>query len=135
MNDLNKITEVDLNSELLAKINKRICNTANKTLTSTEWIAVTDDIEVNIPEDMDYAYYCPFHINSSSIVEFEVDEDSKQYADTYGLYKSVEVTDGAIVFFSKTLPTRDLNVTIFYSGGTGIKITTDEDGTLYLNVL
>lgn len=110
MNDLNKITEVDLNPELAAKINKNHSNMVNAILYNNKWIHIYN------PDDGTtfYRYMYDIPVVHSSMVDVIFDKESKEIALDCGMDELVQVLNGAIYFNSEEHPEKDLNVTIHY---------------------
>ena len=113
MNELNKITEVDLNPELAQKINKNHSNMVEIVLSSSNWTAL-DGSGYNTPEEIKYMYIHALPVVNSSMVDAVFDNTSKELALDCGVYDLIKVLDGSIIFFSEEIPQEDLNVTVHY---------------------
>ena len=117
MNDMNKITEVDLNPDLLTKINNP-AKAITTSLSSSGWKETnitTSDKNIGISDTMRYRYkYINNGIKSTSMVNVVFVGESRELALDYGLSEVVSVSDGSISFFSEELPEKSLNVIIQY---------------------
>ena len=112
VNDNNKISEIDLNSELLGKINATPSNMETHTLYADNWEEISDS-----DSDMQYYYVLsvPKLLDTSFVnIVFDSTDGSRELALDYGLCDEVYVVDGAIRFLAEDLPEHDLNITVYY---------------------
>ena len=117
MNDLNKITERDLNPDLLNKVN----NPSHKEemfIQHDAWDVIGENMYLGgltIPENMKYWFgkVCT-DIRESSFVNLIFDPASKEIALDAGVYENIYTLDGRIYLFSEELPAGDLSGILYY---------------------
>ena len=116
MNDLNKITEVDLNPELRQKINENKSNMESITLQVSNWIEsnTASSSDFHLPDSIRYKYIASLPVNESSLVNVSFTGLSKELALDCGMYDAVEVVDEYIVFYAEELPSNDLTAVVHY---------------------
>ena len=112
MNDKNRIADVDLNTELLDRINNP-SNAVDVILKADLW--TTNDMISEVPEGLEYMYIYPIQgVVSSSFVNAIFDHISKELAMDYGVYSDIIIDKDQIIFFSEEKPSEDLGATVYY---------------------